>query len=106
MKTLHIAPGHSAAGSLRQAMRDAGRDERVLLSPDDLSCGPIDPDDPSARAAWWATFYEAPEFEAEFTAFWDSVATTPDRLVVWLGRHSAHELAFFLALADRLCDRP
>ena len=106
MGTLHIAPGHSAAASLREAIRNAGRDERVLLCPDDLSCGPIDPDSPSARAAWWASFHDAPDLEAEFKAFWDSLAATDDRLIVWFGRHSAHELAFFLAVADRLGDRP
>lgn len=40
MRTLHIAPGDSAAGSLRQALRIAGRDDELLAFRDDLSCGP------------------------------------------------------------------
>ena len=106
MTTLHIAPGDSAGGSLHQAIRDAGRNEEVLRSRDDLSCGPIDSDDHSARVAWWARFYDIAEVTSDFETFWNRVDTTGDRLVVWFGRHSASELAFFLALADRLGNRP
>lgn len=106
MRTLHIAPGDSAGGSLLQAIRDAGRDEEVVRWLDDLSCGPIDPDDPSVRAAWWAPFHSGRDIEGALRAFWDRVTTTDDRLVVWFGRHSASELAFSLAWADRLGERP
>jgi hypothetical protein len=105
MRTLHVAPGDSAGGSLGQAIRGAGRDEEVLRCPDDLSCGPIESDDQSARAAWWARLYDAPECEDYFETFWSRVTTTDERLVIWFGRHSAQELAFFLAMADRLGDR-
>jgi hypothetical protein len=104
MRTLHIVPGDSAGGSLREAIHAAGRDEEVLPCLDDLSCGPIDPDEHSVRVAWWARYYERPEVDLE--AFWNRVAATDDRLVVWFGRGSACELAFFLAWADRLGDRP
>lgn len=36
----------------------------------------------------------------------DPYLNADDRLVVWFGRHSASELAFFLALVDRLGKRP
>ena len=106
MTTLHIAPGDSAGGSLFQAIRGVGRTEEVLRFRDDLSCGPIDSDDHSARMAWWARFYEMPEVENDIETFWNRVATTGDRLIVWFSRRSASELAFFLALADRLGNRP
>jgi hypothetical protein len=106
MKTLHIAPGHSAAGSLRQAIHDAGEDAEVLSFPDDLSCGSIDPFEPRERAAWWGQFYDAPEVEVELGSFWERVRTTADRLVVWFSRHAAGELSFFLAWTDLLGDRP
>ena len=99
LKTLHIAPGYSAAGSLKLALREAGRDDEILTWPDDLSCGPIDPDTPSIRASWWGPDWD---IERLLSAFWDRVMTTEDRLVVWFGRHSASELAFFLAWADRM----
>jgi Protein of unknown function/Domain of unknown function (DUF1835) len=105
MKTLHIAPGDSAGGSLIRAIRDAGLDDEVLRFRDDLSCGPIDSDEASARAAWWSQFYDMPEVAAHLDEFWKRVAATVDRLVVWFGRHSASEHAFFLAWADRLGDR-
>lgn len=106
MKTLHIAPGLSAGGLIVQAVRGAGRPDKILSWPDDLSCGPIDSDDPAARGTWWASFHGYWNIEASLRAFWEQVRTTDDRLVVWFGRHSASELAFFLALADRLGGRP
>ena len=105
MRTLHVAPGDSAGASLRRAIRDAGRDEEVLGCPDDLSCGPIESDGQTARAAWWARLYDVPECEDYFETFWNRVTTADNRLVIWFGRHSAQELAFFLAMADRLGDR-
>jgi hypothetical protein len=105
MRTLHVVPGDSAGGSLRHAIRDVGRDEEVLPFRDDLSCGPIEPGDPSARATWWERFHEASEVEGELRAFWNRIATTDDRLVVWFGRYTAQELAFLLAWADRLGER-
>jgi hypothetical protein len=108
VSTLHIAPGASAGGSLRQAIHDAGRNEDVLSFRDDLSCGPIDSDDLSPRVAWWTRFY-GDDWETEVApleAFWERVATTDDRLVVWFGRHSALEQAFFLSWADRIAERP
>src|SRR5258708_3738620 len=103
MSTLHIAPGDSAGGSIREALRSAGLDYEVLRFLDNLSCGPIDSDDPSARATWWAQFsYKASEAEARFRQFWARVSSADDRLVVWFSRYSASELAFFLAWTERL----
>ena len=106
MKTLHIAPGDSAGGSLKRAIQEAGRDDDILSCRDDLSCGPITLDDPSERAKWWTQFYGDRDIEADLNAFWDRVSETDDRLVVWFGRHRASELAFFHAWTDRLGDRP
>jgi len=107
MKTLHIAPGDSAGGSLIRAIRDAGRDDEVLPFRDDLSCGPIDSDDPSARTSWWSQFYDEPELlEDSLRSFWSRATGFEGRLVLWFGRHSARELAFSLAWADRIGERP
>jgi hypothetical protein len=81
MRALHVAPGNSAGGSLLQAIREAPRNEEVVSCPDDLSCDPIESDDQSARAAWWARFYDVPEFEGDFKTFWNRVTTTDDRAV-------------------------
>jgi hypothetical protein len=106
INTLHVVPGNSAGGSLKQALRDAGHDADVLPFPDDLSCGPIDSDEPSARAIWWEQFYEGWGLKPALEKFWERISTADNRLVVWFGRHSARELAFFLAWADRLGERP
>lgn len=58
------------------------------------------------RAAWWKQYHG--DWDPEISpleAFWNRVATTEDRLVVWMGRHSALELAFFLAWTERLGER-
>lgn len=110
MGILHVAPGASAGYSLRQAVQASGRDEQVIRYMDDLSCGPIASDDPLAREAWWLQFYEEPgdggsPVSDSLSSFWDRVANTDDHLVVWFARHSAAELAFFEAWADRLGER-
>ena len=110
MGILHVAPGASAGYSLLQAVQASGRDEQVIRHMDDLSCGPIGADDPSAREAWWLQLYEGQEAGCSLASdslsfFWDRVANTDDHLIVWFGRHSAAELAFSLAFADRVGDR-
>jgi hypothetical protein len=99
MGTLHIAPGHSAGGSLRQAIRGAGRHEEVLFFRDDLSCGPIASEDVAVRVAWWMQIHGDWETEAApLKAFWERVATTDDRLVVRFGRYSALGTGLLLGL--------
>ena len=105
MKVMHVAPGDSAGGNLKVALRIAGRQQEVLSFTDDLSCGPIAWGTARERAAWWSHVH-APLQEEDLTTFWHRVETADERLVVWFGRQSASELAFFLALADRLGDRP
>jgi hypothetical protein len=106
MKTLHIAPGQSAGGSLIRAIQDAGRDEEVLSFFDDLSCGPIQSDEPSARDAWWSQFGDTEAFAARYGEFWRRVTATNDRLILWFARRAAGELSFFLSWTDRLGERP
>jgi hypothetical protein len=50
--TLHVVFGPSAAGTLRQALTDAGRNEEVVSPYDDFSFGPIADDDANTRAKW------------------------------------------------------
>lgn len=105
MTTLHIAPGDSAGGSLRHALREAGRDDDVLGFRDDLSCGPIALGNAAERAEWWGHWYDDPDIEAALSGFWDRVLSADAKLVVWFSRHCASEIAFLLAFADRLAER-
>jgi Protein of unknown function/Domain of unknown function (DUF1835) len=106
MSTLHIAPGDSAGGSILQAMRELGRNDEVLRFTDDLSCGPIEPDLPATRAAWWQPYHDEPDTEDKFKIFWDRVDSADEELVVWVSRHCAREYAFFLSWVDRMGARP
>jgi hypothetical protein len=49
---LHVAFNPSFAGSLRLALKEAGRRDRVVCAFDDLALGPIASDDADERAAW------------------------------------------------------
>jgi len=91
---------------LIQAIRDIRPQDDVLRWPDDLSCGPIDTDQASARAAWWGYDAEDWNFELALNEFWGRVLSSRDELVVWFARHAADELAFFLNWVDRLNEHP
>ena len=108
MTTLHLAAGDAAAGSLVMALQGSGRDDEILGCVDDLSCGPIDKDDPETRAVWWGDLWAPDEgrIEERVKSFWTRVTKSNDQLIVWFGRHSAMEHAFFLALAYHLGEKP
>jgi hypothetical protein len=107
MNRLHIVAGRPASVTLLEAIRGTDRMEDVLRFPDDLSCGPIETDEPSARSAWWDQYYEEPSDMADhLREFWQRVANPDEQLVVWFTRDSALEHAFFLAWVKRLGDRP
>lgn len=105
MRTSHVVPGDSAAGSLRQALYRTGRDDELLVFRDDLSCGPIASDDLAARVAWWRQYMEQ-EADAYFQEFWQRLDVVEGKIVIWFGRHSARELAFRLAWAWHMRERP
>lgn len=106
MKVLHVAPGDSAGGSLRQALRLAGEDgENVLPCMDDFSCGPISSLAPASRARRWELFsswYSTPEVELRLAEFWSTLDAWDGEFVLWFGRGSALELSFLHAMVDRL----
>jgi hypothetical protein len=104
MKILHVVPCDSAGGSLREALRLAGVPQDVLSLTDDLSHGPIAWGTSRERAAWWSHLRE-PRLEDDLESFWLHLEAARRRLIVWFGRHAASELAFFLAVGDRLGDR-
>lgn len=107
-RTLHLAPGLSAAGTLRQTFREAGLNDEILAFPDDLSCGPIKVLDAAPRMAWWRQLYDHgfPELEPQIAAFWNRLTSPDEHLIAWVGKHSAKEHAFLLAVAHELGDRP
>ena len=99
---LHIVFGESASGTLRLALRQAGRGDEVLSFKDDLSFGPINPPVPIARAAWARSELYFPD---EATAaldntsdrFWQ-MARSAQKRAVWFSRRSAREYCWFLEL--------
>jgi hypothetical protein len=105
----HIAFTAFGAENLRGALRNAGRNDRVIGFPDDLRIGPIDGDDPWLRAAWierelgltgWG------DIAAESEWFWQQALPSDHRTVAWFSRRSSQEYAAFLAWLWRRGDEP
>ena len=94
--TLHIVFNPSAAACLRDALRQSGRDERVVSLFDCLSFGPINPSDPELRRTWVEeelgyTGWE--EVVREAASFWPEALSISNRRIAWLSRRSAQEYA-------------
>jgi hypothetical protein len=101
----HVVFNSSAAGSLRSALWQDGRDQRVVALPDSLSFGPINPPDPSLRARWVEkelgyTGWE--EVAGAATSFWSEALSIDSRKIAWLSRRSTQEYAGFLEWLWRL----
>ena len=82
---LHIAPGMSAAGSMRMAVKMDGRPDEVIGLPDSLSFGRIDCTDPKTRGAWIEEVlgYEWLDVAQEIEQFWNRVSTADKPRVLW-----------------------
>jgi hypothetical protein len=106
MSLLHVMPSASAGGSMQVALRDVKSNDEVLAFRDDLSCGPIDSDDASSRAKWWAPWYDPEDTQRELRLFWDVLERTKHEIVLWFSRESALEFSFFYQCATRLGARP
>src|SRR5262249_19056155 len=103
---LHIVFGESAAGTLRLALRQAGRDDEVLSFNDDLSFGPIDPPAPSVRAAWarselYFPYATTATLADSLDRFWHRALSAPKRLV-WFSWRMASEHCGFLELVSQM----
>jgi hypothetical protein len=106
---LHVVFTPSGAGSLRPALKSAGRDDQVIAFFDDLCFGPINPANSSLRAEWvenelgWTGWDGV---TAKSGPFWHEALSADHRKVVWLSRRSAMEYAGFLEWLWRLGDQP
>jgi Protein of unknown function/Domain of unknown function (DUF1835) len=103
---LHIVFGESAGGTLRLALREAGRDDEVLSFNDDLSFGPIHPPVPVTRAAWARAELHFPDnaltaLYDETEKFWHIARSVQER-IVWFSRHLAREFCGFLELVSQM----
>jgi hypothetical protein len=107
--TLHIVFNPSAAAGLRDALRQAGRDEGVVGLFDSLSFGPINPPDPELRRKWVEKELGYTGWEdvvGEATSFWPEALSISNRRVAWLTQRSAQEYAGFLEWLWRLGEEP
>jgi len=106
---LHVVFTPSGAGSLRVALEDAGRDDKVISLFDCLSFGPINPPDMSLRSKWvehelGRTGWD--DIDRDSDTFWREALSPGRRMVAWLSRRSAMEYAGFLEWLWRMGDSP
>lgn len=86
---LHLVFKMSAAGTLGAALRQAGRNERVIGLSDSLSFGPIDPPDPALRTAWVDRELEVSGWDqvgGQAASSWDEAISRNVRRIAWLTR--------------------
>jgi hypothetical protein len=99
MSTIHLTNGDVAAESLRAALLEAGRDDRVHALRDDLAVGPLRgvDDTPDVRADFWdrVSTDTRRDFVREFReqgAALDAIARGDANLVVWHAESAADQL--------------
>jgi hypothetical protein len=99
MSTIHLTNGDVAAESLRTALHEAGRDERVHALRDDLAVGPLRgiDDAPDVRADFWdrVSTDTKRDFLREFreqAAGLETIAGGDANLVVWHGENASDQL--------------
>jgi len=108
MTTLHIVFGMSAAKSLREALSLTGKTDDVAAMCDDLSFGPINPPDLTARATWVEDtlgYTDWIELGPELEVFWSKALSGGYRPVVWVTRRSTTEFCGFLEWLRRSGER-
>jgi len=107
--TLHVSFTPRGAENLRDALRNAGRDDRVVGLTDDFRFGPINGDDPLRRATrirdelgltGWG------DVAAESEWFWQQALSDDHRTVAWFSRRSARNYTGFLEWLWRRGDAP
>ncbi|MGF6263984.1 hypothetical protein OKW49_004912 [Paraburkholderia youngii] len=99
MSTIHLTNGDVAAESLRTALAQAGRDDRVQPLRDDLAVGPLRgvDDAPSVRADFWERVNADTrrDFVREFreqAAVLDGLSNDTANLVVWHAESASDQL--------------
>jgi hypothetical protein len=102
----HILFNPSAAPELRRALADAGKNDNILVFPDNLSLGPIDPPNWDKRAQWIVNelLHEQHDLSAEIDAFWAATLASDIKPVAWMSRRSTHEYTNFLEWLWRMED--
>jgi hypothetical protein len=96
---VHFIFALSEADCLVHALRQAGRDDPVVVTSHDFNVGPIDPSDPSARTKWLeAELGRTPDRQDPRMSNWnwDESRFPGHRKVAWFTRRSAVEYAGFL----------
>ena len=106
---LHVAFSPSFAGSLRVALKEGGREDRVVCTFDDLASGPIASGDADERAAWVDSELGVEDW-SEVISRGDDVVTASrsaaGEIIAWYSPNVAPIAAGFLWWLSQIGDRP
>jgi hypothetical protein len=106
---LHVIFSPSAAGSLKQALKETGRSGRVICPFDNFSFGPIASDDAETRAAWvdevlgYSDWHEVAVSNGPLLTTSLSSTRPP---IVWLSLNQTASYAGFLWWLSHMGDSP
>jgi hypothetical protein len=108
MPHLHVSFDLSIAGSVSQAIRKTGGNERSVGLIDDLSLGPIDFPTAESRAEWVedATGYEFLEIVQRAEFFWREVTSRTNSVIAWVCFDDSAEYCGFLEFLWRIGETP
>ena len=101
---LHVAFNKSVGGSVTEALKMIGRNERVIGLSDNLSFGPIDVVSSNSRAEWIknVAYFEFAEVIQESELFWREAVSDDGHAIVWVCLHNAAEYYGFLEFIWRI----
>jgi hypothetical protein len=108
--TLHIV--FNGAPDLEKALARLGRTDEIIIFPENLAVGPINPPDPEIREHWRNIELRAEEpyepYKREVAAFWAAALSEQRHRVAWTSRRSVQDhtgfLEFVWRLGDSSCD--
>jgi hypothetical protein len=107
MRPVHFIFSPSAAVSLRSAMSTLGPSPEVVALFEDLSFGPLQP---QQRLEWWQEKFYSPEGETRDdeqeiwcrrSRFWELALAADVDPFVWLNRNSPQEMTGFLSFVSK-----
>jgi hypothetical protein len=109
LEAVNVVFGKLAADVLRSALTNCGRSEDIVVFPDDLSCGPLNPLG-DARETWMQNnLYLSPGdwgvFPRQFGDLFNNLKFQHGRIICWVCPNSVNEFCGFQQCIEQISRR-